>query len=153
MSKYQQIVIEWSYPVEFSRILKKDSMKDIGIYYIFRKFGNKQSILYVGKTTYSFFSRLDSHRVFKLDNYRGKKFVRLGHIISPKRVEEQKLKELINDAEKTIIFYLSNCSDCELIDNKDCTKTASFENLLKIKNIGYKGQLPKELYIPEDKLI
>ncbi|MBQ2883458.1 MAG: hypothetical protein IJE43_06775 [Alphaproteobacteria bacterium] len=153
MSRYRNIIIDWSYPTEFHSILYKDSMEDIGIYYISRKFGGKESILYIGKTTYSFGSRLESHNAYKIDNYRGQKFVRLGRIVSPKSISDEELKELINDAEKTIIFYLSNIDEHDLVDNVDCTKTAVFNNTLKIKNMGFRGQLPKELYIPKEMLI
>lgn len=151
MARYRNITIKWDYPIEFSSILQKETMNDIGLYYISRKFGNKESMLYIGKTTYSFYSRLDTHNVYKIDKYRGEKYVRLGHIVSLKNISDEELKELINDAEKTIIFYISNlCNDCELIDNVDCRQTISCNNKLKIKNVGYRGQLPQELYIPED---
>lgn len=152
MIKYKQITIEWSYPVEINSILQKECMNDIGIYYISRKFGEKQSILYIGKTTYSFWSRLESHKEYWLDSYRGKKFVRLGRIIRPSNISEQELKELINDAERTIIFYLSNIDEHELVANVVSTKSTNFDNILKIKNSGYRGQLPEDLFIPEDML-
>ncbi len=153
MIKYKKITIEWSYPIEFSRILEKEAMNDIGIYYISRKFGGKESILYIGKATYNFSTRLESHNVHKVNKYKGKKFVRLGRIVNPKNLSQKELKELISDAEKTIIFYLSNYDEHGLVDNIDCRKTACFTNLLKIKNIGYRGQLPEELFIPEEALL
>ncbi len=153
MVRYRNITIKWDYPIEFSSILRKETMNGIGLYYISRKFGSKESMLYIGKTTYSFYSRLDSHNVYKIDKYRGKKFVRLGHIVSPQNISDDELKELINDAEKTIIFYVSNFNDCVLVDNIDCRQSISYNNKLKIRNIGYRGQLPKELFIPEDMLI
>lgn len=152
MIKYKRITIEWSYPIEINSILQKECMNDVGIYYISRKFGKKQSILYIGKTTYNFRSRLESHKEFWLDTYRGKKFVRLGKIVSPKNISEDELKELINDAERTIIFYLSNIDEHELIANISSTQTTQFDNTLKITNIGYRGQLPEELFITEDML-
>ena len=153
MAKYRRITIEWSYPIEVNSILQKDCMNDIGIYYISRKFGEKQSILYIGKTTYSFLSRLGSHKEYWLDTYRGKKYVRLGRIISPKNISEEELKELINDAERTIIFYLSNIDEQELVANVASTKSTNFDNTLKITNIGYRGQLPEEIFIPEEMLV
>ncbi|MBP3568271.1 MAG: hypothetical protein J6K04_03800 [Lachnospiraceae bacterium] len=150
--KYRRIVIEWSYPVEINSILQKECMNDIGIYYISRKFGEKQSILYIGKTTYSFFSRLESHKEFWLNTYKGKKYVRLGRIVSPKNITEDELKQLINDAERTIIYYLSNMDEHELVANVVSTKSTKFDTVLKISNAGYRGQLPKELFIPEDML-
>lgn len=152
MARYRNITIKWDYPVEFSSILQKEGMSDIGIYYISRKFGNKESMLYIGKTTNNFMSRLESHSIYKIDKYRGEKYVRLGHIVSPKNLLEEDLKEIINDAEKTIIFYVSNLCDFELIDNIDCRYRISYKNKLRITNIGYRGKLPKELFIPEDML-
>lgn len=152
MIKYKRITIEWSYPIEINSILQKECMNDIGIYYISRKFGEKQSILYIGKTTYSFWSRLESHKEYWLDSYRGKKYVRLGRIIHPNNISEQELKELINDAERTIIFYLSNIDGHELVANVVSTKSTNFDNILWITNVGYRGQLPSELFISEDML-
>lgn len=148
MAIYKRITIEWSYPIEINSILQKECMNDIGIYYISRKFGEKQSILYIGKTTYNFKSRLESHKEYWLDTYRGKKFVRLGKIVSPKNISEEEMKELINDAERTIIFYLSNIDEHELVVNVVSTKSTEFDNTLKITNTGYRGQLPEELFIP-----
>lgn len=153
MAKYKRITIEWSYPIEINNILQKECMNDIGIYYISRKFGEKQSILYIGKTTYNFKSRLESHKEYWLDTYRGKKFVRLGKIVSPKNISEEDLKTLINDAEKTMIFYLSNIDEHDLVANVVSTKSTEFDNLLKITNIGYRGQLPETLFIPKDMLM
>lgn len=132
MPKYRRITIEWSYPIEINSILQKECVNDIGIYYISRKFGEKQSILYIGKTTDCFQRRLKSHKEDWLDTYRGKKFVRLGRIISPKNISEAELKELINDAERTIIFYLSNLDEHELVANVVSTKSTNFNHTLKL---------------------
>lgn len=153
MIKYKKITIEWSYPVEIDSILQKESMKDIGIYYISSKYREKQSLLYIGKTTHSFGSRLESHKENWLDKYKGKKYVRLGRIVSPKHISEKDLKKLINDAEKTIIFCLSNFGKHELVANVVSTKSTNFDTILKIKNVGYRGQLPEELFIPKDMII
>lgn len=152
MAKYKRITVEWSYPVEINSILRKESMNDIGIYYISRKFGEKQSILYIGKTTYNFWSRLESHNKDWLNTYRGKKYVRLGRIVSPTHISKEELNNLINDAEKTLIYYLSNIDGYELLANISSTKSANFDKPLIISNTGNRGQLPEELYIPEDML-
>ena len=88
-----------------------------------------------------------------LDKYKGTKYVRLGRIVHPRFIFSKKRKALINDAERTIIFYLSNLDEQGLIANIASTKSTAVEHTLKIKNIGYKGQLPKVLYIPEDMMI
>ena len=43
-----------------------------------------------------------------MDNYRGMKFVRLGKIVKPKKISEEDMKQLINDAEATLIYCLSD---------------------------------------------
>ena len=153
MTLYKHITIKWSYPTEIDQILQTEDMNDIGIYYISRVFGKKESILYIGKTTHSFGSRLESHKEKWLDKYKGTKYVRLGRIVHPRFIFSKKRKALINDAERTIIFYLSNLDEQGLIANIASTKSTAVEHTLKIKNIGYKGQLPKVLYIPEDMMI
>ena len=108
MTLYKHITIKWSYPTEIDKILQTEDMNDIGIYYISRVFGKKESILYIGKTTHSFGSRLESHKEKWLDKYKGTKYVRLGRIVHPRFIFSKKRKALINDAERTIIFYLYN---------------------------------------------
>lgn len=153
MAKYRRITIEWSYPIEINNILLKDCMSDIGIYYISRKFGEKESILYIGKSIHNFGSRLNKHKQEWLDTYRGRKYVRLGRIVRPKNISEEELKELINDAERTLIFYTSQIdNNHELVANVVSTQSTTFNNILKITNIGYRGQLESEIFIPEDRL-
>lgn len=68
----RNITIDWSYPMEIDNILADERMSDIGIYYITRNFGGHISDLYIGKTIYSYKSRLEAHWWYWLDNYRGK---------------------------------------------------------------------------------
>ncbi len=150
MSHYKSVTIKWSYPIRLDKIMQKECMNDIGLYYISRVFGNRESILYIGKTTYSFGSRLESHCKDWIDSYRGEKYVRLGRIVEPSNLSPDRLKQLINDSEKTIIFYMNNEDKHDLVANIVSTQsTYPIENLI-IKNIGYRGQLPKELLIPEE---
>lgn len=149
MLKYKKITIEWSYPKEFDRILQYECMNDIGIYYITRKFGNSVSNLYIGKTTYSFFSRLDCHRWNWISSYRGTKYVRLGRIVSPQNVSGEELKQLINDAERTLIFTMRDV----LIKNKVSTQTSYPRYRLKINNVGYRGDILPEVFISDEEWI
>ena len=150
MSRYKSVTIEWSYPIRLDKILQKECMNDIGLYYISRVFGNKESILYIGKTTHSFGQRLQSHCGDWIDTYRGEKFVRLGRIVKPSNLSQEKLKQLINDSEKTIIFYMHNEDEHDLIANVVSTQSTYPSEDLLIINTGYRGQLPRELFIPED---
>ena len=145
----RKITIEWSYPMEIDNILCDERMSDIGIYYITRNFGGHISDLYIGKTIYSYKSRLESHWWDWLDNYRGKKFVRLGTIVKPQNISVDEMKQLINDAEATLIFCLRD----QLIHNTMCTVSCNPSQRLKIMNIGRRGNIPAEVFIPDEEWI
>ena len=142
----RRVTIEWSYPMDIDNILLDERMQDIGIYYITRKFGNNVSNLYIGKTIYSFGSRLESHRWFWTDNYRGRKEVRLGTIVKPKYLNNEELYQLISDGEATLIYLMSD----SLIHNNKCTLSCNPSQRIKITNIGYRGDLPSEMYIKDE---
>ena len=142
----RRVTIEWSYPMDIDNILLDERMQDIGIYYITRKFGNNVSNLYIGKTIYSFGSRLESHKWFCTDNYRGRKEVRLGTIVKPKYLNNEELYQLISDVEATLIYLMSD----SLIHNNKCTLSCNPSQRIKITNIGYRGDLPSEMYIKDE---
>jgi hypothetical protein len=142
----RRVTIEWSYPMDIDNILLDERMQDIGIYYITRKFGNNVSNLYIGKTIYSFGSRLESRRWFWTDNYRGRKEVRLGTIVKPKYLNNEELYQLISDVEATLIYLMSD----SLIHNNKCTLSCNPSQRIKITNIGYRGDLPPEMYIKDE---
>ena len=142
----RRVTIEWSYPMDIDNILLDERMQDIGIYYITRKFGKNVSNLYIGKTIYSFGSRLESHRWFWTDDYRGRKGVRLGTIVKPKYLNNEELYQLISDVEATLIYLMSD----SLIHNNKCTLSCNPSQRIKITNIGYRGDLPPEMYIKDE---
>ena len=142
----RRVTIEWSYPMDIDNILLDERMQDIGIYYITRKFGNNVSNLYIGKTIYSFGSRLESHRWFWTDDYRGRKEVRLETIVKPKYLNNEELYQLISDVEATLIYLMSD----SLIHNNKCTLSCNPSQRIKITNIGYRGDLPPEIYIKDE---
>lgn len=142
----RRVTIEWSYPMDIDNILLDERMQDIGIYYITRKFGNNVSNLYIGKTIYNFGSRLESHRWFWTDNYRGRKEVRLGTIVKPKYLNNEELHQLISDVEATLIYLMSD----SLIHNNKCTLSCNPSQRIKITNIGYRGDLSSEMYIKDE---
>jgi hypothetical protein len=121
-------------------------MQDIGIYYITRRFGEKVSDLYIGKTIYSFQSRLESHRWYWTDDYRGKKEVRLGTIVKPKSISDEDLYQLIADAESTLIHLMRD----SLIRNVQCISSCNPSQRLYITNTGWRGNLPAEMYISDE---
>ena len=142
----RRVTIEWSYPMDIDNILLDERMQDIGIYYITRKFGNNVSNMYIGKTIDCFGSRLESHRWFGVDDYRGRKEVRLGTIVKPKYLNNEELYQLISDVEATLIYLMSD----SLIHNNKCTLSCNPSQRIKITNIGYRGDLPPEMYIKDE---
>lgn len=142
---FRKITINWSYPMDYERILADQRMGDIGIYYITKTFGGKISDLYIGKTTDAFGHRLESHWWEWLNQYRGAKQVRLGTIVSPQRLSDEERKALINDAEMTLIFLQRT-----LIKNKQCRQSCNPANRLRITNTGYRGNLAAEMFIPDE---
>lgn len=152
MAKYRKITIEWSYPIEVNKIIEKDSVNDIGLYFITIKEQGRQTPLYIGKTIDSFKRRLKSHMEDWLDTYPGEKYVRLGRIVRPLRLSDEELVTIIEDAEKTNILFMSLTEGYSLPANYINTKTAYFEQPLKIINTGFRGELPNLLFIPEKQL-
>ena len=73
--------------------------------------------------------------------------MRLGTIVRPKNIQEEDLKQLIIDAEATLIY----CCEKQLLQNKMCTKSCHTSQRLKILNTGWRGNLPAEVCIPDDK--
>ena len=79
-----RVTLKWQYPCVIENVLIDDRIYERGVYYISRKFGRKETLLYIGKTYISFRDRLLSHiENEKFANYRGKLLVRLGFIFIP----------------------------------------------------------------------
>ncbi len=125
------IKINWSYPVLYSNIFSSDMINEKGLYYFSRKFGGKETLIYIGKTSNSFYSRLHSHKYW-INEYRGKVFVRLGTIVSPKIYDDS----IITDMESALIYEMKP------FENTDKINGYYYVNECKIINTGYRGLLP-----------
>ena len=106
---------------------------DIGLYAITRKWGDKESLLYIGKTIDVFSKRLRKHKRKKVVNMRGIRF-RVGYLEleDGKRMSKSKIKE----SENLLICILRpelNLRDLDTYDGRD----------LKIINKGKRGPLRK----------
>ncbi|HZK02155.1 MAG TPA: hypothetical protein VFC96_04750 [Anaerovoracaceae bacterium] len=127
----KKVNIDWSYPRTYENIFYSPQIYDIGLHYLSRKYGNNETLLYIGKTSNSFYNRLNSHKYW-LNLYRGKLFVRLGIIISPKTYDDS----LITDVESALIYEM------QPFENTDKTNGYYYLNECKIVNTGYRGLLP-----------
>ncbi|MBE6843935.1 MAG: hypothetical protein E7510_14110 [Ruminococcus sp.] len=138
----RKVRIEWSYPMDINNIIYDERMSDIGLYYITRNFGGHITDLYIGKTTYNFHSRLESHIKNWLGDHRGLIQVRLGYIVYPQNITRQYRKELIDSAEKTLIYFMRD----KLKHNKQCMKDCYPKYWLDIYNTRYIGNLSPRLH-------
>jgi len=136
--RIKTVKINWTYPVLYENIFSSIKVSEKGIYYLSRKFGDKETLLYIGKTSNSFYNRLYSHKDW-LNLYRGKLFVRLGIIVSPKTYDDN----LITDVESALIYEM------QPFENTDKTNGYYYLNECKIVNIGYKGLLPPVISMRE----
>lgn len=138
LKKQKEIIIKWSYPREFENALETElSYEGFGIYCISRKFGENETILYIGKTDRQFRDRLKNHKKNWISNYKGEKKVRFGTITKPITVTS----EIINDAESAIIYEI------DPIQNTDKRNGYHYFQECIIFNQGYRGKLPKMIDI------
>lgn len=126
------VKIEWSYPRTYDNIFYSPQINDIGIYCLSRKYGENETLLYIGKTNHSFYSRLSSHQ-FWFEQYKGKLIVRLGIITQPSKYDN----ELIEDIESAIIYEIKPLENTDKINGYTCW------NVCEIENSGYRGLLPR----------
>lgn len=142
----RKVRIEWSYPMDINNIIYDERMSDIGLYYITRNFRGHITDLYIGKTTYNFHSRLEAHIKNWFGDHRGLIQVRLGYIVYPKNITRQYRKELIDSAEKTLIYFMRD----KLKHNKQCMKDCYPKYWLDIYNTRYIGNLSPRLHFDHE---
>ena len=59
--RVRTITVNWLKPIMYRKAYYNDKILGIGVYYISRKFGGKESVLYIGKTYDCFYNRIISH--------------------------------------------------------------------------------------------
>ena len=137
MGRTRKIQIEWSYPIKVDSALTKERcIQSFGIYYISRKFGNKETLLYIGLTLHqNFINRILQHHKNWMDDYRGEKYIRFGEFPIGKPVT----RDMIEDIESCIIFEL------QPIHNINKKSSYTCKNEYEILNTRYRGVIPKEI--------
>lgn len=130
--KTKKVIVDWSDPRTYDSVFYSPRIQDIGLYCLSRKYGNNETLLYIGKTNHSFYSRLSSHQ-FWFEQYKGKLFVRLGIITQPSKYDN----ELIEDIESAIIYEIKPLENTDKINGYTCW------NVCEIENSGYRGLLPR----------
>ena len=129
--------IYWNYPIKInSALISERCNKSWGIYYISRKFGGKETLLYVGLTFHQNFKhRINQHRKNWIKQFRGEKYVRFGEFVKPSNIT----KAIIEDAESGIIHQIQPTKN--ICKKRSYTYTEQY----KISNTGFRGIIPKEI--------
>lgn len=129
------VVIQWRYPTLLENIREHNVIQNIGIYCIYRKFGNKMSLLYIGKTSYSFQSRISAHEKQWLYELRGQVYIRFGTIQSPTLIND----DLLEDVESALIYGVQPPYN----EKKRNNYTYKTDYYVYINNKGFRGDLPQ----------
>lgn len=124
------ITIKWNKALPTETAIESDLSYTQGLYYISRVFGNKEYSLYLGIATQNntIRNRLKSHSKHWLSLYRGKIYVRLGHIVYPKKPDAS----IIEHAESAILYEQKET----FFENTSKTKSYSYTSLYRIENEG-----------------
>ena len=133
----KNVTVDWSYPKLLDNFWFDEQSGSYGLYYISRKFGQKETLLYIGQTYDNYYNRLVDHEYNWLGNYRGKKFIRCGSIVYPVNKADEELRQLIKDVEGMLIFEMR----FSLQQNSMGIYSYTPKHLYKITNTGYKGEL------------
>jgi len=135
--RHKTAEIYWNYPKLVDRIIEDRSYDEyFGIYSIYRRFSNAETLLYIGKAdSCSIRSRLKDHKKKWLSDYRGIKIVRIGDILKPTPL----FSVHIEDIESGLIYELQPIANISKRNNYFCT------NFHDILNYGYRGQIPKTI--------
>jgi len=137
MSRQRKTEITWSYPRTLESALNSEiCLSGWGIYYISRKFGDKETLLYVGLTfDQTFIKRIAQHRKNWLHLYRGAIYIRFGEFTKPQSIS----KDLVEDVESCLIYELDP-------KHNICKKSYySYSNEYIITNNGFRGVIPKQI--------
>lgn len=131
------VQIRWYGPYSLDSINMRDIAYHNGIYAIYRVFGDRESLLYIGKTGRTFNQRIIEHNREWLWKVRGAIQIRFGLLEFPLggRYSLQKL----NDTEALLIHWHSpphNTSFKEWYRGRD---------KLEVINVGRKGSLDKRI--------
>lgn len=124
------IRIYWNEAMLLEDAIESDIANSQGLYYITRVFGNKETSLYLGIATKNntIAHRLKSHKENWLHLYRGRIYVRVGHVIYPKNPDAS----IIDHAESAILYEQKDV----FFENTCKTKSYSYSELYRIENEG-----------------
>ena len=124
------IRIKWNDALLLDEAIESELSNAQGLYYLSRVFGENETSLYLDIATKhnTIRNRLKSHRDSWLKLYRGKLYVRIGHITYPRNADAS----VIDHAESAIVYEQKDI----FYENTSKTKTYSYTDLYRIENEG-----------------
>lgn len=129
--------IKWYGAYGLDNFYTKEIALYSGIYAIYRVYGEKETLLYIGKTSRTFWQRISEHQKDWLWNVKGKIKIRLGLLEFPNsgRYSAKKLA----DVESLLILWH--------LPKENTTSTCYYRGRvnLEIINLGRRGQLAKRI--------
>ena len=139
MAYISNIFIRWTYPKEIYSAWNSEDSYGRGVYQITRKFGNKNTLLYIGlvkKANRHFYERLDEHWPW-LESIRGKVYISFG-IIQPRqglRITE----DMIETIEGVLIWEYQ-----PVLNDKKLNSFTIHKDMI-IHSYGYRGFIDRVL--------
>lgn len=129
--------VRWYGPYSFDSLIHRDISINRGIYAIYRIYGENETLLYIGKTSRSFLTRISEHNKHWLWNVKGRIQIRLGLLEFPNggHFTSQKL----SDVESLLILWHT--------PKENTTSTVYYRGRsnLEVYNFGRRGLLDKKV--------
>ncbi len=135
--------INWYGPHSLQHFFTKEISTNYGVYAIYRIYGNKQTLLYIGKTTRSFWQRISEHDKKWFCNIKGRIIIRVGVLVNSEggRFSAKRL----SDVESLLVLWHHPC------ENTSCTRYYSGRMALEVVSHGRRGLIDRE--VSTEKLI
>jgi hypothetical protein len=132
--------VDWTYPKIWASALKSIESTEVGVYQIYRSFGSKDTLLYIGlvkSDSRDFCERMHEHKREWLYEKRGALYVSFGHIRGFRGLPVT--PQLIEEVEGALIFSTQ--------PPENTMKKASYSRRddLIVKNFWYRGDVPKQI--------
>ena len=137
--RLKKVIIDWSKPRSLDKNWYDEILSGRGLYYLSRKFGKKDTLLYIGQTFDCFYNRFVAHDWYWLNKYRGEKRFRLGSITYPTGKTDVEMNQLIKDVESVLIYTMKPKENIMGI------YSYTPKHLYVVSNTEYLGELPKTI--------
>jgi hypothetical protein len=141
--RQKNVTIEWTKPRVLDKKVTIDKnwydgqLYNTGLYYISRTHGKNRTLLYIGKTSETFYRRILAHQENWLYQVYGKIYIRLGYIVKPVYRESLDITQIIKDTESALIYEMQPPY------NEKGRYSYTPKHLYKITNTRYRGELPE----------